>query len=84
MEVLNLAAMGLAAGVLLHGAYRVVVWRDPVRDHWPSMLVALGYGTAFFAFGFLPRETALWVVLLGLSVALPGFGAQIWRSWRKR
>ncbi|HUH13289.1 MAG TPA: hypothetical protein VMK65_09270 [Longimicrobiales bacterium] len=84
MRLLNLAALALAAGVFLHGAYRIVVWGETLRDHWPSMLVALGYGTAFFAFGFLPRETALWVVLLGLAAALPGFGAQIWRGWKRR
>lgn len=84
MRWLNLLAMAVAAGIFLQGLYRIVVWRESLREHWPYMIVAAGYGAAFFAFGFLPRDVGLWVVFLGLAAALPGFAAQIWRGRRRR
>lgn len=84
MAVLNLLALAVALGIFLHGAHRVVVRREPLSEHWPSMLVAAGYSVAFAGFGFFSREVALWLVLFGLGAALPGFAAQIWRGRRRK
>lgn len=83
MRIINILALLVAGGIVFHGLYRVVVWRESLRENWPPMIVAAGYGAAFFAFGFLPRDVGLWVVFLGLAAALPGFAAQIWRGRRK-
>lgn len=83
MRIVNILALLVCGGILVHGLHRVLAKGESLREHWPPMIVAAGYGAAFFAFGFLPRDIGLWVVFLGLAAALPGFGAQIWRGRRR-